>query len=104
MQILEQPRSRVYTNATASHGGTITVPYITVDAKGHVSAKANRTITLPAAPTNSIRKWQGLQLSYRPQELLTVYLLDGSANITHYGSCSTAAATAAKVVSCQDLL
>lgn len=39
-------------NSTASHGGTITVPYITVDAKGHVSAKANRTITLPAGPTN----------------------------------------------------
>lgn len=39
-------------NSTASHGGTITVPYITVDAKGHVSAKANRTITLPAGPVN----------------------------------------------------
>ena len=40
------------TNSTASHGGTITVPYITVDARGHVSAKANRTITLPAGPVN----------------------------------------------------
>ena len=39
-------------NATASHGGTIIIPYITVDAKGHVSAKANRTITLPAGPVN----------------------------------------------------
>ena len=39
-------------DATASHGGTITVPYITVDARGHVSAKANRTITLPAGPVN----------------------------------------------------
>lgn len=39
-------------NATASHGGTITVPYITVDARGHVSAKANRTITLPTGPVN----------------------------------------------------
>ena len=39
-------------NSTASHGGTIIVPYITVDARGHVSAKANRTITLPAGPTN----------------------------------------------------
>lgn len=39
-------------NATASHGGTITIPYITVDAKGHVSAKADRTITLPAGPIN----------------------------------------------------
>lgn len=39
-------------NSTASHGGTITVPYVTVDAQGHVSAKANRTITLPAGPVN----------------------------------------------------
>lgn len=39
-------------NSTAAHGGTITIPYITVDAKGHVSAKANRTITLPAGPVN----------------------------------------------------
>ena len=37
-------------NSTATHGGTITIPYITVDAKGHVSAKSNRTITLPAGP------------------------------------------------------
>ena len=39
-------------NSTVSHGGGITIPYITVDARGHVSAKANRTITLPAGPTN----------------------------------------------------
>ena len=39
-------------NSTATHGGTITIPYITVDAKGHVSAKSNRTITLPAGPVN----------------------------------------------------
>lgn len=39
-------------NSTATHGGTITIPYITVDANGHVSAKSNRTITLPAGPVN----------------------------------------------------
>ena len=39
-------------NSTASHGGGITIPCITVDAQGHVSAKTNRTITLPAGPTN----------------------------------------------------
>lgn len=39
-------------NSTATHGGTITIPYITVDAKGHVSEKSNRTITLPAGPVN----------------------------------------------------
>ena len=39
-------------NSTATYGGNITIPYITVDAKGHVSAKADRTITLPAGPVN----------------------------------------------------
>ena len=39
-------------DSTATHGGTITIPYITVDAKGHVSAKSNRRITLPAGPVN----------------------------------------------------
>lgn len=39
-------------DSTATHGGTITIPYITVDAKGHVCAKENRTITLPAGPVN----------------------------------------------------
>ena len=39
-------------DSTATHGGTITIPYITVDAKGHVSAKENRIITLPAGPVN----------------------------------------------------
>lgn len=39
-------------NSTASHGGTITIPHIAVDTRGHVTAKANRTITLPAGPIN----------------------------------------------------
>lgn len=39
-------------DSTATHGGTIIIPYITVDSKGHVSAKSNRTITLPAGPVN----------------------------------------------------
>lgn len=46
-------------NSTATHGGTITIPYITVDARGHVSAKADRTITLPAGYTAN----RGLSLS-----------------------------------------
>ncbi len=35
-------------NATPGHSGSFTVPYITVDAKGRVTAAATRTITLPA--------------------------------------------------------
>lgn len=86
-------------NATASHGGIITVPYITVDAKGHVSAKANRTITLPAAPT-TVSGNAGSATKLQTARTIDGVSFNGSANITHYGSCSTAAATAAKVVSC----
>lgn len=35
-------------NASPSHGGTFTVPYLTVDAKGRVTAASTKTITLPA--------------------------------------------------------
>lgn len=35
-------------NASPSHGGTFTVPYVTVDAKGRVTGIKNITITLPA--------------------------------------------------------
>ena len=34
-------------NATPNHGATFSVPYITVDAKGRVTAAATHTITLP---------------------------------------------------------
>ena len=39
-------------NASPSHGGTITVPQITVDKAGRVTAITARTITLPSAPSN----------------------------------------------------
>ena len=35
-------------DATPAHKGTISVPYITVDAKGRVTAASTKTITLPA--------------------------------------------------------
>lgn len=35
-------------NASPSHGGTFSVPYVTVDAKGRVTAASTKTITLPA--------------------------------------------------------
>lgn len=34
-------------NATLTHGGTFTVPSVTVDAKGHLTAAATRTFTMP---------------------------------------------------------
>ena len=39
-------------NASLSHGGTITVPQVTVDKAGRVTAIVGRTITLPTAPTS----------------------------------------------------
>lgn len=39
------------TNATLAFGGTFTVPQVTYDAQGHISAVATRTLTMPAAPT-----------------------------------------------------
>lgn len=36
-------------NATPAHSGTFTVPYITVDATGRITAASNKTITLPAS-------------------------------------------------------
>lgn len=35
-------------NASPAHRGSFTVPYISVDARGRVTAAATRTITLPA--------------------------------------------------------
>lgn len=35
-------------NASPSHGGTFTVPYVTVDNKGRVTSISSKTITLPA--------------------------------------------------------
>ena len=39
-------------DATASYGGTITVPSVTVDAKGRVTGAATHTITMPAEQTS----------------------------------------------------
>lgn len=35
-------------NASPAHGGTFSVPYVTVDAKGRVTSASTKTITLPA--------------------------------------------------------
>ena len=42
-------------NATASFGGTFTVPQVTVDAKGRVISASNRTITMPSNPNSDTK-------------------------------------------------
>ena len=64
-------------NASPAHKGTFSVPYITVDAKGRVTAASTKTITLPADNNTT----------YTNQSL-------GNG----YGTCATEAATTAKVV------
>ena len=73
-----------------THGGTFVVPQVTSDEFGHVTAITNRTITLPAAPgsvgtLSNARAIDGVNFN-------------GSADINHYGSCSTAAETAVKTI------
>ena len=41
-------------NATLAFGGTFTVPYVTVNATGHITASGVRTFTMPAKPSSSI--------------------------------------------------
>ena len=86
-------------NSTATFGGTITVPSVTTDAQGHVSSKANRTITMPAAPT-TVSGNAGSATKLQTGRTIDGVSFNGTANITHYATCSTAAGTAAKVVSC----
>ena len=64
-------------NASPAHKGTFSVPYITVDAKGRVTAASTKTITLPADNN-------------------TTYTNESLGN--GYGTCATEAATTAKVV------
>lgn len=64
-------------NASPAHKGTFSVPYITVDAKGRVTAASTKTITLPADNN-------------------TTYTNEKLGN--GYGTCATEEATAAKVV------
>lgn len=86
-------------NDTLVFGENITVPSITTDAKGHVTSKTNRQITLPSAPT-TVSGNAGTATRLQTARTVDGVSFNGSANITHYAVCSTAAATAAKVVSC----
>lgn len=86
-------------NASPGYGGTIPVPQVTTNAQGHVTALTERSITLPAAPT-SVSGNAGTATKLATARTIDGVSFNGSAAITHYGTCSTAAGTAAKTVAC----
>ena len=76
-------------NASPAHSGTFSVPYITVDAAGHITSASTKTITLPADNNT----WRGIQnnltsdstsdsLSAAQGKALKA-LIDGKANSSH---------------------
>ena len=84
---------------TLAFGGSVNVPQITVDDKGRSTAIVNRAIKLPAAPT-TVSGNAGSATKLATARTIDGVSFNGTANIIHYGTCSTAAATAAKTVSC----
>ena len=86
-------------NASPGYGGTIPVPQVTTNAQGHVTALNKRSITLPAAPT-SVSGNAGTATKLATARTIDGVSFNGSAAIIHYGTCSTAAATAEKIVAC----
>ena len=85
---------------TLAFGGSVNVPQITVDDKGRSTAIVNRAIKLPAAPT-TVSGNAGSATKLATARTIDGVSFNGTANIIHYGTCSTAAATVAKTVSCK---
>lgn len=84
---------------TLSFGGTFTVPTVTYDAQGHITGKGTTTMTMPATPT-SVSGNAGTSTKWSTARNINGMSVQGDANRFNYGTCSTAASTAAKVVSC----
>ena len=85
--------------ATLTFGGSVNIPQITVDDKGRSTAIVNRAIKLPEAPT-TVSGNAGSATKLATARTIDGVSFNGTTNIIHYGTCSTAAATAAKTVSC----
>ena len=69
-------------NATLKHSGTFTVPQVTVDAKGRVTAAATRTYTLPADSNTDTKVTQTVTTTNDEYPVLTTALNDATANRT----------------------
>lgn len=77
-------------NVTPADGATFNVPFIAVNAKGLVTSAKTCTVKLP---TNV-----GTADKLTTARTINGVKFDGSANIHHYGTCSTAAGTQVKTV------
>lgn len=84
-------------NKTLAFGGTFAVPSVTYDAQGHITGKGTTTMTMPAAPT-SVSGNAGSATKLATARAIDGVTFNGTAAISHYAECSTAAATAAKTV------
>lgn len=78
-------------NVSPADGASFNVPLIQVNAKGIITSAKTSTVKLPTKVGTADKLITARTIDGMP--------FDGSANITHYSICSTAAATAAKVVS-----
>ena len=85
--------------ATLGFGGSVNVPKVIVDTKGRVTGIAHYAIKLPAAPT-TVTGNAGSATKLATARYINGVSFNGTADIVNYGTCSTAAATIAKVVSC----
>ena len=89
-------------NATLTFGGTFTVPQVSQAVNGQLTATA-RTFTMPAAPTvTTITGNAGTATKLQTARTIDGIAFDGGSNITlpRYGTMSTGAAIADKVVTC----
>lgn len=85
-------------NKTLAFGGTFTIPSVTYDAQGHITGKGSTTMTMPATPT-TVSGNAGSATKLQTARKVDGVAFDGAADISHFGTCSTAAGTAAKTVS-----
>lgn len=81
-------------NASPAHSGTFSVPYLTVDAKGRVTAISTKTITLPASGNTDVNVTQSATTTtnYRP-------ILSGATNVGTSGTGLDATITSQAYVS-----
>lgn len=82
---------------TLTFGGTFTVPSVTYDTQGHITGKGSTTMTMPATPT-TVSGNAGSSTKLQTARTIDGVSFNGTANIVHYGTCSTAAATQEKAV------